>query len=97
MEKERDEKVIVWFKQLGMEEAAQTVTEHNEQDAKLLRQMVEKTKVRTFNSFIMFLSSHHSSLSTHNIYREMRRTEKRRPNLFVIIDNRKTLFYFNFA
>lgn len=45
MEKERDAQVSVWFKKLGLEEAAQTVTDINEQDAKLLRQMIEKTKV----------------------------------------------------
>lgn len=43
-DKERGEKVLQWYKKLGLDEAALTVTEHNEVDAKLLRQMVEKRK-----------------------------------------------------
>lgn len=44
MEKEKGEKVLQWYRELGLEEAAQTVTEHNEVDSKLLQQMVEKRK-----------------------------------------------------
>ena len=54
--------MLGWFKRLGLEEAAQTVTEHNEQDSKLLRQMVEKVKVILLPS-ISHLSLIHKSLS----------------------------------
>ncbi len=38
------DKVFNWFKQLGLEESAHTITDHNERDTTKLKMMVDKIK-----------------------------------------------------